>query len=617
MSVYAILSLILGLLFLAGGIALLVVYGKRYIKRISETKITKKEVLFAALFSFLVGLGVLSLILSLFLANPSWKTQGSWIAGPYKGKEIDYGSLLGIALFGGFLWGFSNAFMWTAFAVRFYKANLEKRAFDIVRLALYGGVALVFFSFLLTGEGLAPYLSYPLFNSIAIDGSGVHLSKPYGFSGYISGGLHIAFYAICILTGVAISYFVSDHGLYKVYKKHGILDTLVLVAFPAGVIGARIWYVVGNWDREFAGQGWTKPFEIWNGGLTILGGAAAGVLVGVLFLRATKKFVDMRIAIDVVVPTILLAQAMGRFGNFFNLEVYGMEVEATGIWTLLPSWILTDMSFKNGGGALTTGMINVPLFLVEAILNVVGYYLIAYGVGKGLKKCHSKGTLCGFYFLWYGIVRIVMEPMRNANFNMGTDNAWSMCNSIAYIILGLLIIASFHLYDFYEKKAKSLSFPIIGGVLSFIALFMPFLQSLSVSEKKDGTGSLVQYTGFDVIFGKSPYYLTAYIFLGLTLLSFLIWILIHFFKKDYERYARLLPSALALLTALLFFLGSGAVDVGDVGSAYVNISYGFVLVALLSLASALIGILPAYRDFLLGRRKKVVPIETPKEGDAQ
>lgn len=605
MSALSIVSLILGILLLGGGIALLAVYGKRYIKRASVRPFSKKEWAFALLFSFLIGAGVLFLLVSLFEGHPSWKSQGAWLVGPMKGKAVDYGSLYGMSLFGGFLFGFSNALMWLAFALRFYKKGLEKKSLDIVRLFLYGGIVIVFFSFLLLGEGVAPYLTYPLFNSIVINGNGIGLSKPVGFAGYQSGGLHIAFYAICILLGVLISYLVSDHGLYKEYKKHGILDTLVLVAFPAGVIGARVWYVVGNWDREFAGQGWAKPFEIWNGGLTILGGAAAGVLVGVLFLRATKKFVNMRLAVDIIVPTILLAQAAGRFGNFFNVEVYGQTVDATsGFWSFLPSWILAEMSFTNAGGSLTTGLINVPLFLVEAVLNVLGYFLIVYGVGKGLKRWHSTGALCGVYFLWYGIVRIIMEPMRNANFNMGTDNAWSICNSIAYILIGLLIIASFHLYDHYKETGRTTLFPIVGGSLSFVALFMPFFQSISVSDKKDGTGFLGSYEGFDVIFGKSPYYLVSYIFLLLTVLAFAAWIVCHFAKKEWEIKLSLLASGLGLLTGILFFLGSNQVNVGDVGAAYVNLSYGFVLTALFSIAAALLGVLPAYAIYLDKRKRK-------------
>jgi hypothetical protein len=99
-------------------------------------------------------------------------------------------------------------------------------------------------------EGFAPYLSYPLINGFSITGSGWIWTTSADIANYKP--LHIAFYGIIMLFGVCVSYWVCDHKFYQEFHKHGILDTLVIIAFPAGVIGARIWYVVGNWNREFA-----------------------------------------------------------------------------------------------------------------------------------------------------------------------------------------------------------------------------------------------------------------------------------------------------------------------------------------------------------------------------
>jgi len=617
MNAIAITVLILGILLILGGLAPLCYYMRRFVKDAAIQAIGKKRWLFAALFGFLISLGFALLILALFEAHPAWKEITAWSVGPLKGQTVQYSSSLTLALAGSFAWAYANVVLWSSFTVRFYKPTLLENDMKSVKILLYGFIPVVLFALLLFLEGLAPYLPYPLYNAIVIGGEGgaVALSQPIGFEGYVSGGLHLSFYAICILLGVAVAYFVSDHLFYQKYHKHGILDLLVLVAFPAGVIGARIWYVVGNWDREFAGYSWTKAFEIWNGGLTILGGAAAGVLVGYLFLRATKKFVDMRFAIDAIVPTVLLAQALGRFGNFFNVEVYGQAVDATqGVWSYLPSWLLTNMSFQNGGGSLSNGQINVPLFLVEAVLNVLGYFLIAYGIGKGLKKYHSSGALCGAYFLWYGIVRVIMEPMRNADFNMGTDNAWSICNSIAYILIGLGIIALFHLYDGYKKNGKTLHFPIIGLSLLGISLFLPFLPSISVSAAKDGTGVQDVYTGFEVIFGGSPYYLVVYTLVIAAFISFAIWLALLLIKKEGKALGAVGVSSLALslLAGVLYFFGKGTVDVPSSSSdPYVNLSYGFVIAALLSLLAGLLGGLP-YLVALPGKIKGLKARKAPE-----
>lgn len=612
MNAGSIVCLVLGLLLLVGAMAYLIYSLKHFIKRTPSSTIDKKNAIIWGLLCAAIGVGLLLLTTSLFLGNPSWESKTAWTTGPYKDKPINYASSMSLALVGSVLFGFSFAALWSAFSLRFYKTNLKEKPLKVVKVILYSAIPFALFSILIALEGLAPYFTYPLVNGFSIDGSGCHFTRPNGFEGASKGGLHIAFYALVILFGVAIAYWVSDHRFYQKYHQHGILDTLVLVAFPAGVIGARIWYVVGNWDREFAGQGWTKPFEIWNGGLTILGGAAAGVLVGYLFLRATKKFVDMRFAIDAIVPTVLLAQAMGRFGNFFNLEVYGQEALASS-WNWLPSWIVTNMSFKNGGGALATGYINVPLFFVEAVMNVLGYFLIAYGVGKGLKKWTSPGDLCGCYFLWYGLVRIVMEPMRNANFNMGTDNAWSICNSLAYILIGMGLIAAFHLSDLYKKNKKSLHFPIIGMGLLLPCFFFPFLSSINVSGAKDGTGTTNVFDGFEIIFGKSPFYLVSYVFLVLAFIAFGVWLILKLLKIEKDWIAGVIGSALSLLVGIFFFAGKNTCDLGDIGSSYVNLSYGFVLVALFAMLAALLSILPFLSNWMAKKNEERARKEALKE----
>ncbi len=594
----SIICLVIGLLLLAGVIAYLIYSLRQFIKAKSQTEISKKQLWLWGIASIGAGLSISLLLGSLFLAHPSWGEQSSWLTGPYEGKAINYASSLSLALVGGFIFGAANAVLWSAFSLRFCKTNLVDRTLSGVKVALYASIPFAVFAALIWLEGIAPYLTYPLYNGFSIDGSGFHFTKPNGFDGASTGGLHIAFYALVILFGVAIAYWVSDHRFYQKYHKHGILDTLVLVAFPAGVIGARIWYVVGNWDREFAGKSWTKPFEIWEGGLTILGGAAAGVLVGYLFLRATKKFVDMRFAIDAIVPTVLLAQAMGRLGNFFNLEVYGQVAEVSQGWDWLPSWLVTNMSFNNGGGQLPSGSINIPLFFVEAVMNVIGYFLIAYGVGKLLKRWTFPGDLCGCYFLWYGLVRIVMEPMRNANFNMGTDNAWSICNSIAYILIGVGLIAAFHLSDRYKKNKKSLHFPIIGMILSFPCFFLPFLSSINVSTSKDGSGTTNVYNGFEIIFGKSAFYLIAYILLIITFLAFIAWFVLKMLDIDIDRWVGVTGSLLSLLTGIFFFVGKSTCDLGDIGDAYINLSYGFVLIALFSILAALLSLVPFFSSWM-------------------
>ena len=436
--------LVVGLLTLLGGAALLWIDLRRLVKNERVSRFVHKDALF-------LGFGFLCLALS-----------GGFLAGAiitWNEYAISSGDAT-MAILGGILTAIFFSSLWCAFYVRFYKPKMDNSHLKWVKLVLYGSIPCALLSFLLFTEGLAPYLTYPLYSGIHIGGDGISLLRA---GEYVSGGLHIAWYGVIMIGGALVSYFVSDHYFYQKYGKHGMLDGTLLVAFPAGVIGARIWYVVGNWNGDGAGGPnfseawadgrWYEVFEIWNGGLTIIGGAVAGIIAGVLFLHFTKKYVDIRWAVDVVVPTILIAQAIGRWGNFFNCEVYGAETSISS-WSFLPSIIINQMHIANNGRPMAEGMMHVPLFLIESVINLAGYFIIAKLVPFVWRKYRPSGSLLGLYMVWYGIVRMIMEPLRDPSFNMGADGDWSFWNSLAYIIIGFVFIGGLYLYDFLMAKKK-------------------------------------------------------------------------------------------------------------------------------------------------------------------
>lgn len=337
--------------------------------------------------------------------------------------------------------------LWESFYLRFYCPHIEVRQMKIIKIALYGSIPLALFSFLMMGEGVGNALSYPLVCGFAINGSGWHwITAANANSAEVSGGLSVRWYGVVIVFGALVCYWVSDHKFYQKYGKHGILETLLLFAFPGGILGARIWYVVGNWNRDGFASDFSQVFRIWDGGLTIMGGAVGGILVGVAYALLRLKWVDIRFGMDVVVPTILLGQAIGRWGNFFNFEVYGAAVLQSNGWNWLPTWVANQMAY-----GCDPGYIRVPLFLVESALNIFGYFLIAYIIPSIWKKNRGLGVLSGCYLVWYGVVRIIMEPLRDPNFNMGTNGTWSIWNALAYILLGAALIAMFQIFWVVQK----------------------------------------------------------------------------------------------------------------------------------------------------------------------
>lgn len=434
--------LIIGLLFLLLGNASIIYGCYNFKKDRSKDNFSKKD-----LGLLLGGLGINSFGGALFFgAIPV-----------INGYPMNSGHFA-MVISGGFLFALFFSSLWTAFYLRFYRADMDVNILKWIKIILYTSIPLSLIFFLLMMEGFAPYIKYPLVSGFVI-GEG-------GFSWIRAGekapkGLHIAWYGVIMVFSALVAYWISDHRFYQKYHKHGMLDSLLLVAFPAGIIGARIWYVVGNWNGDTGGgvafskligtSDWWKIFAIWEGGLTILGGAVGGIIAGVIFMRLRRKYVDVRWAMDMIVPCILISQAIGRWGNFFNVEVYG-SVVSTSSWSFLPTFIQMQMSYNGNGTSLPAGQMHVPLFLIESMINIAGYFIIAYLVPFIWKKYRPNGSLAGCYMIWYGIVRMIMEPLRDSNFNMGTNGMWSFWNSMVYIIIGLVMIGLFFLLDYLKGK---------------------------------------------------------------------------------------------------------------------------------------------------------------------
>ena len=320
--------------------------------------------------------------------------------------------------------------------------NIDKWLF---RIQLIGFIVATF-SIFIYSNGIAPCLEghYPLPNGISFKEG---LVTPEG------GSPNIAFYALCILSGAILVYFICDHYMYKEYGKHGTLESTFFVAFPAGIIGARIAYVIGNWSKEFAGQPFWHVFAIWEGGLTILGGAIGGILVGVLFFIWRNKKLSIWFAIDLVLPTILIAQAIGRWGNFFNCEVHGLLVDDSG-WKWLPEVLFNNAKYSSTSGAAPDGQVYVPLYLIECVTNLLGFFVLAHVFDKALHKYHEPGDIgCG-YIIWYGMTRVLMEPLRSADYQMGDKGYWSWLWSMVYVIVGTLLIVVNHIVRLIIKKKK-------------------------------------------------------------------------------------------------------------------------------------------------------------------
>lgn len=256
-------------------------------------------------------------------------------------------------------------------------------------------------------------------------------------------GLEIRFYAIIILFGAIMAYYLAKYFTKKAGYDHTILEGVFYLAFPMGIIGARIWYVIAQWNKEFASQPFYTVFEFWKGGLAIQGGAILGILVGVLYVHYRKPHYNVLAIADNVVPCILIGQAIGRWGNFFNQEVYGMTTDSKN-WSFLGDWFIEQMTIN--------GEFKMPLFLIESVLNVIGFLLIMFVIARLLKKYLKPGYLIAAYLIWYGIIRAVLEPLRDSEFKMGSNIMASQMMAILFVVAGIALIVGFYFLDKYMKK---------------------------------------------------------------------------------------------------------------------------------------------------------------------
>ncbi len=210
----------------------------------------------------------------------------------------------------------------------------------------------------------------------------------------IGGGIY--WYGILITLAVVIGYFV----LNRIKKGYGItedniLDT-VIFGIPAGIIGARLYYVLFYLDRFRDAEGkfdFRAAIAIGDGGLAIYGTVIGAILTVFIVSRVKKyKFFAMT---DMVVIGILIGQIMGRWGNFMNREAFGGE-------TMVP-WRMELLT--TAGEAVCVH----PTFLYESLWNLVGLVLLLTVVAKHRR---FDGENTWFYFLWYGVGRFFIEGMR-------------------------------------------------------------------------------------------------------------------------------------------------------------------------------------------------------------
>jgi prolipoprotein diacylglyceryl transferase len=242
------------------------------------------------------------------------------------------------------------------------------------------------------------------------------------------GPLRIHIYALCIITGIIAAVLWTNARLTKRGAEPWVVIDISLLAVPLAIIVARIYHVLTHWSFYFGeGANPMSALYIWEGGIAIYGALIGGAIGAWLGCRWTG--IRFWTFADALAPGLLLAQAIGRFGNWFNQELYGLPTDVP--WGLEidypnPAWPI----------GLPEGTLFHPTFLYEVIWNVLGVVFLVV-VGRAFRL--QWGRLFALYLVWYSAGRIVWETIRvdPSEIILGLrTNVWA---AIFGVILGLVI----------------------------------------------------------------------------------------------------------------------------------------------------------------------------------
>jgi prolipoprotein diacylglyceryl transferase len=241
--------------------------------------------------------------------------------------------------------------------------------------------------------------------------------------------LIIHMYALCILAGIILAIWVTHVRFTRRGAEPGVVLDIAIWAVVFGFVGARIFHVLSHPDDYFgAGRNLWNVLAIWNGGLAIFGGLIFGA-VGVYFGCRVAGLRFWSFA-DALVPGLMLAQAFGRLGNYFNHELFGQPTTAP--WGLQIE--SSNAAFPLG---LPAGTLFSPTFLYEIIWNLVGI-LVLLAVERRFRL--RWGRLFALYLVWYGVGRSYIETIRidpSEVFLGIRTNVWA---AYAAVLVGIIVL---------------------------------------------------------------------------------------------------------------------------------------------------------------------------------
>lgn len=249
------------------------------------------------------------------------------------------------------------------------------------------------------------------------------------------GPITIYWYAVIIVTGILIALWMATKESVRLGMSQEVFADLLMYALPIAIISARFYYVIFEWQTQVVGQPWWKPFAIWEGGIAIHGALIGSVITAIVFCK--KRGIEFWKLADVAAPSIIIGQAIGRWGNFMNQEAHGGPVSDTvyqNFLRFLPDFIENQM--------VIDGVLYHPTFLYESLWNL----LVLAGLIWLRKRNPIRGEVFLNYVIWYSVGRFFIEGLR-------TDSLYVFgLLRTAQVISLILVIGSIALIIYRRKS---------------------------------------------------------------------------------------------------------------------------------------------------------------------
>lgn len=256
-----------------------------------------------------------------------------------------------------------------------------------------------------------------------------YIIPPSGFSIF---GFPIKFYGIIMASAMLIGVFLACRLAKKRNIKSDDIMLLALIVLPCAVVGARLYYC---FFYEYQYSFW-ELFDIRSGGLAIYGGVIGGIIGIIIFALIKRDFKMIVDLLDICAPCLILGQAIGRWGNFFNQEAYGNLITNDAL-----KWFPFAVFIENQNAWFQA------TFFYESLWNIIGFVLLYFV----FKKSNTKGTTTATYLIWYGIGRTWIEGLRSDSLFIGTTGIRvSQLLSALLVVVGIVILC----VNLYLKRKK-------------------------------------------------------------------------------------------------------------------------------------------------------------------